>query len=200
MEQADIFPARIRWLAIASGVGSALALFPILYLLYPALLIAGGYIQPRFPITGKWFVWAGAANLWPVVVLYDVMMFQDLWGKTKSPELMVLTFPVTTVLLVWCSVELVRDGVKRVHARRSTPPTEPHPVSLGVWILAVVLNLLLAWSTLGWVLAAIRYGSPGNFYSSLAMSVVQALTIVAFDISLMWRVAKLRQLRRIRNP
>ena len=106
MEQTDIFSARIRWLAIATGVASALALFPILFLLYPALLIAGGYIQPRFPITGKWFVWAGAVNLWPVVVLYDAMMFQDLWGKTKSPELMVLTFPVTTVLLLWCSVEL----------------------------------------------------------------------------------------------
>jgi hypothetical protein len=199
MEQADIFSARIRWLAIATGVASALALFPILDLLYPALLIAGGYIQPRFPITGKWLVWAGAANLWPVVMVYDVMMFQDLWGKTKSPELMVLTFPVATVALMWCSVELVRDGVKRVHARRSIPPTEPHPVSLGAWILGVVLNLLLGWSTLGWVLAPSGYRSPGNFYSALAMSLVLALTIVAFDISLIWRVAMARRLRRIRN-
>jgi hypothetical protein len=196
MEQTDISPRRIRWLAIATGVASALALFPILDLLFPALIIIGAVYQPRFPTTGKWFVWASAANLWPVVIVYDVMMFQDLWGKTKSPELMVLTFPGTTALLTWCSVELVRDGLKRVHARRSF---EPHPVSLSVWILAMALNLLLGWSTLGWVRAPSQYRSPGNFYSALAMSVVLDLTVVAFDISLIWRVVKTRRLRRIRN-
>ncbi|MGB8730990.1 MAG: hypothetical protein WCC99_07070 [Candidatus Sulfotelmatobacter sp.] len=100
MEQTDIFSDRIRRLAIATGIASALALFPILFLLYPALLIVGGMIHPRYPTTGKWFVWMGAASLWPVVIVYDVMMFQDLWGRTKSPEYMVLAFPVTTVLLM----------------------------------------------------------------------------------------------------
>jgi hypothetical protein len=49
MEQTAIFSPRIRWVAIATGVASGLALFPILFFLYPGLLIAGGYIQPRFP-------------------------------------------------------------------------------------------------------------------------------------------------------
>ena len=49
MGQIDIFPERLRWVAIATGAASALALFPILFLLYPALLIVGGIIQPSFP-------------------------------------------------------------------------------------------------------------------------------------------------------
>jgi hypothetical protein len=44
MEQTDIFSERIRRLAIATGIVSALALFPIFFLLYPALLIVGGMI------------------------------------------------------------------------------------------------------------------------------------------------------------
>ncbi len=195
MEQTDIFSSRIRWLAIATGVASALALFPILFLLYPALLIAGGLMQARFPTTGKWLVWAGAANLWPVVIVYDVMMFPNPWGQTKDPVIMVVQFAATTLLLTWCSVELVADGLKRIRVLRSTQPTEPHPVSLGVWILAVVLNLLLVQSTLGWALAPSGYRSPGNFYSTLATSLVLDLTIVAFDISLIWRVAEARRLR-----
>lgn len=200
MEQTGLFSARIRWLAIATGIASALALFPIFYILYPALLIAGGYIQARFPITGKWFVWAGAANLWPAVLVYDVMMFPNPWGQTKEPAIMVVPFAATTLLLTWCSAELVVDGIKRIRALRSTPPTEPHPLSLSVWILAVVLNLLLGWSTLGWVLTPSQYRSPDNFYSTLAMSLTLDLTIVAFDFSLIWRVAKGSRLRRIRNP
>jgi hypothetical protein len=196
MEKTDIFSARIRWVAVATGVASALALFPILFLLYPALLIAGGLMQPRFPITGKWFVWAGAANLWPVVIVYDVMMFPNPWGQTKDPVIIVVPFAATTLLLTWCSVELVADGLKRMRALRSTPPTGPHPVSLGVWILAVVLNLSSGWSTLGWVLAPSRYRSPGNFYSTLAMSLVQAATVAALDISLISRAVKLRRVLR----
>ena len=200
MEQTVIFSARIRWLAVATGVVSALALFPILFLLYPALLIAGGLMQPRFPTTGKWFVWTGAANLWPVVIVYDVMMFPNPWDQTKDPVIMVVPFAATTLLLTWCSVEFIADGLKRMRSRLSAPTAEPRPVSLGLWIFAVALNILLGWSTLGWVLAPSRYRSAGNFYSTLAMSLVLDLTIVAFDISLIWRVAKTRRLRRITNP
>ena len=51
----------------------ASALLPILFFLYPGLLIVGGIIQPRFPTAGKWFVWVGAASLWVDVIVYDEM-------------------------------------------------------------------------------------------------------------------------------
>jgi len=192
MEQTDIFSERIRRLVIATGVASALALFPILFLLYPALLIVGGMIQPRYPITGKWFVWAGAANLGVVVIMYDAMMSPHPWRQPKSPAYMVLTFWATTVLLIWCSAELIVDGLKRMWTRRSVPPAEPSPVSLGVWILAVVLSLFVGWDVKGWVLESSLRRHPGEFYT-LAMALVQAVIVVAFDISLIWRVVKLRR-------
>ncbi len=69
-------------------------------------------------------------------------------------------------------------------------------MSLGVWILAVVLNVLLGWSTLGWALSPSGYRSPENFYSALVTSLVLDLTIVAFDISLIRRVVKLTRTSR----
>ena len=192
MEQADIFSRKIRRLAIATGVASTLALFPILFLLYPALLIVGGIIQPRFPTTGKWLVWAGAANLGVVVIIYDAMFFQP----SSSPDYMVLTFSAATVLLVWCSVELAADGLRRMRARRSMPPAAPRPVSLGAWIFAVVLNVLVGWEATGWALGPSVYRSSANFYSALAMSLVQAATVVAFDIWLVRQAFNLRRARR----
>ena len=85
MGQIDIFPERLRWVAIATGAASALALFPILFLLYPALLIVGGIIQPRFPSTGRRFVWAGALLLGPVLIMYDVMILRDAFSYTSTP-------------------------------------------------------------------------------------------------------------------
>jgi hypothetical protein len=192
MEQTDIFSPRIRWLAVATGVAAAFALLPILFFLYPGLLIVGGIIQPRFPTAGKWFVWVGAASLWVDVIVYDEMMFQDLRGQTKSPQYMVLTFLATTVLLTWCSVELIADGLKRIRARRSMPPAEPRPVSRGVWSFAVVLNLFLGWVAANWVLAPIRYPHATSFYT-LTMALLQALPVVALDISLIRTVVRLRR-------
>lgn len=194
MEQTDTFSERIRRLAIATGVAAALALLPILAFLYPALLIAGGIIQPRFPTAGKWFVWAGAANLAVVVISYDLMMSPHPWRQPKSPAYMVLTFWATTVLLVWCSAELIVDGLKRIRAWRSMPPAEPQPVSLGIWILAVVLNLIICKEAAGWLLAPSWHRPPVDVYT-LGMPLVQAVIVVAFDISLMRRVVKLRRAR-----
>jgi hypothetical protein len=195
MEQTDVLPERIRRLAIATGIASALALFPIFFLLFPALLIVGGMIQPRYPSTGKWFVWAGAANLGVVVAMYDAMMFPHPWRQPKYPVYMVLVFSVTTVLLVWCSAELIVDGLRRMWARRSVPPPEPRPVSLGVWILAVALSLFVGWDVTGWVQDPSRYRHTDIFYT-LALAMVQAVIVVTFDISLMRRVVKLRRARR----
>jgi hypothetical protein len=192
MEQTAIFSRRIRWVAIATGVASGLALFPIFFFLYPGLLIVGGYIQPRFPTIGKWFVWVGAASLWVDVIVYDEMMFQDLRGQTKSPEYMVLPFSATTVLLTWCSVELIADGLKRIRARRSMPPAEPRPVSPGLWSFAAVLNLFLGWVAANWVLAPSQYRHATSFYTS-TIPLLQALPVVALDISLIRTVVKLRR-------
>jgi uncharacterized membrane protein len=137
-------------------------------------------------------VWAGAANLGVVVVMYDEMMFPYPWRQPKYSEYMMLTFSVTTALLAWLSMELIVEGLRRMWARYSVPPAEPRPVSLGVWILAVVLSLFVCWDAKGWVLESSLRRHDGESYT-LAMAMVQAVIVVAFDISLIRRIVKLRR-------
>jgi len=195
MEQTDILPERIRRLAIATGIASALALFPIFFLLYTALLIVGGAIQPRYPIAGKWLVWAAVANLGVVVVSYDAMMSPHPWRQPTSPAYMVLTFWATTALLIWCSAELTVDGLRRIWGRRSMPPRAPRPAGPGAWILAVVLTLFVGWNAKGWLLEPSRFRNPDIFYT-LGLAIVQAVIVAAFDISLIRRVPRLRSASR----
>ena len=198
MEQTAIFSRRIRWLAVGTGVASALAFVPILLLLYPTLLIAGGIIQDRYPSVGRWFVWAGAASLWVAVIRFDAMMFLHPW---RHLDYMVLTFAATTVLLTWCSVELVADALKRMRVRTSMPLAKPRPISRGVWIFAVVLNLLVCWEVAVGVLPP-NWDRYSVIFYNLTMLLMLLLkqgiiVVVAFDIFLIGRIVKLRRVRRV---
>lgn len=192
-EQADILPRRIRWLAIATGVAASLALFPALLLFNPVLLTGGGIIQRRFPNAGKWLMWAGAAQLSVLLITYDVLFFPH---PLPNPSYMRLTFSVATILVIWCDVEFVVDGLKRILAQRSMPPAEPRAVGRVEWIFAVIFSLLASWET-AWAPYAYRHSGS---LSALAMPLVQAAIVVAFDISLMRRVAGIKRARRGEEP
>jgi hypothetical protein len=193
VKESELFSRRVRWLAIATGVVSALALFPVWFLLPPMFLIAGGIIQSRFTTAGRWLVWAGAAAVGPITFMYDAMLFPH---SGLQPQYMAVAFSASTVLLIWCYAELVIDGVRRIRARRSTSPTAPRPVSPGAWILAVVLSLFVGWNSVRWVLAPAPSGyfHSGLFYP-LTTFLVEAGVVVAFDISLIRKAAKLRRAR-----
>lgn len=193
MEQIDVFSGRIRGLAIATGVASALALLPILDLLYPALLIAGGVSQPRFPNTGRWLVWGGAAELWVILITYDVFVIFP--HPRSQPLLMTVPFSAATVLLLWCSAELIADGVKRLRARRSSPRALPSPVGWGAWIVAAVLNFLIVWSAYGmasWRRHPDTPGLPDNGFYSFGWLLVTGVIAIAFDVSLITKVLEMR--------
>jgi hypothetical protein len=192
MEQTEIFPRRIRGLAIATGIASGFALFPALLLQYPALLIVGGIIQPRFPSTGRWFVWAGAIVLGPVLVTYDVMLFPH---PFLQPGLVGLTFPAATILLVWCCAELVVDGLARMRARRSPPPAETQPVGWVAWIVAVALSLWIGRGLYGFLSgyhSGDHHVTPSVLVAA-AMTLPLVVIVVAFDIWLISRSIKLRR-------
>jgi hypothetical protein len=196
MEGPNIFPSRLRWLAIATGIASALALFPILFLLYPALLIAGGIIQPRFPSTGKWLVWAGAAMLGVPLSVYDSMLFVHPEGR--APLIMTLTFPPATILLAWCYAELIGDSVKRLRVRSSIRPAEPRPIGGGPWALAGLLIFYMAWDLgglAGWYRGLNDHHLDAGARIAISMHLVMLLVVVVFDISLASRVAKLQKAR-----
>jgi len=192
MEQTNIFPKRIRGLAVATGVASAFALFPALLLQYPVLLIVGGIIQARFPTTGRWLVWAGALCLGPVLITYDVMLFPHPFVK---PGYVALTFPAATILLVWCYAELVFDGLARMRARHSLPCAETHQVGWGPWIVAVALNLWIGRGVYGFVSgyhSGDHHVTPSVLVAA-AMTLPLVVIVVAFDIWLMSRTIKVRR-------
>jgi hypothetical protein len=195
MEQTAIFSQRIRWLAIVTGIASGVALFPILFLFYPILMIGGGIMQPRYPTAGKWLVWAGAGNLWIVLIEYDATMFPHPW-RLSAPEFMVLLFAAATALLAWCSVELIADALTRMRLRSTLPRTGTLPVSRGLWVLLAALNLMVGWAAVGLALPSRVYSGSANFYSTLATSLGQIATVMALDVSLARRVVKLRRARR----
>ena len=113
-EETMVFSKRARRVAIWTGVVSAVALLPIFFLLYPALLIVGGIIQPRFPMIGRVLSWIGVAALWTVFVSYDVHVL--LPDPSGAPVYMMLSFLASEVLLAWCSMELIRDAVSEVRS------------------------------------------------------------------------------------
>lgn len=178
----DIFSRRIRWVAIATGVAASLALFPALLLFEPALMVVGGIIQSRFPRAGKWFIWAGAAELMVVLTTYDVLLFPH---PLVDHLYWTLTFSGSTILVIWCCAELVINGLKRMHARRSMTPAELSPVTKVEWIVAIVITVLSCWRAV----ETARAFDHSNSLSTLGVPLVQAVIVVAFDISLMRRVS-----------
>lgn len=196
MEEPNIFPRRVRGVAIATAIASALALFPILFLQYPAILIVGGIIQPRFPTTGKWLVWAGAVMLGPTLILYDWMLFVHPEGR--APLNMTLTFPAATVLLLWCYAELVIDGVKRLRSPDPGPPAAPRRIGWGLGAFAAFLTLYMTWDAgrlIGWYSGLTDRHLDAGARVAVSSQLFMLLIVVAFDISLVSRAIKVRKLR-----
>jgi hypothetical protein len=197
MEQCDVFSRKIRWLAIAVGLSAAALscfLSPLAAVI-PALLPLGASVQPSLRNPGKrivkWFIWAWALGWSPYsVVISFLLLLNNLPHGNYFVTLRVLS-TVSAMLILWWDIELIVDGARRIRIWRSTPVQEPGPVSLGLWIFAVALNLWIGW---GLVRIISIYHGAGDLYA-LAMSMVLAVVVVAFDIYLTWRVVKLRRAR-----
>jgi hypothetical protein len=195
MEQDDVFSSRIRWLAVAIGLSTA-ALFYFLSPLaaIPALLPLSAALQPRLSDPGKrfvkWLIWVWAAGWTPELVLLAVLYFPR-YVDFVIPSLSSL-IAASALISLWLDVELIVDGIKRIRIWRSAPPKELRPVARSLWVLAIFLSLWVGWGllrTLG------MYHGYGDLLA-LIMSMVEAIAVVAFDISLIRRVVKLGHTRR----
>ncbi len=195
MEQHDVFSRKIRWLAIAVGL-SASALFCFLSpvaAFVPALLPLGAALQPSLADPGirivKCFIWAWALGWSPgLVVTSFLMLLYNLPHARYFVVLRVLS-TVSALLILWWDIELIVDGTRRIRMWRSAPVQEPRPVSWGLWIFAVALNLWVGW---GLTNVISIYHGAGDLYM-LVMSMVEAVIVVAFDAYMTWRVVKLRR-------
>jgi hypothetical protein len=198
MEQSDVFSRKIRWLAIAVGL-SAAALFCFLSpvaALVPALLPLGAALQPSLPDPGKqivkWFIWVWAFGWSQGLAVLSFLMLNNTFPRTHYFVVLRVLSTLSALLILWWDIELIIDGVRRIQIWRSAPVQEPRPVSLGLWMFAVALNLWMGGGLVGMI--SIYRSVAGETYA-LAMSIVEALIVVAFDVYLTWRVAKLRRAR-----
>ena len=198
MEQHDVFSTKIRWLAIAVGVSAAAVscfLSPLAALV-PALLPLGAALQPSLPDPGKrivkWFIWAWALGWSPYLVGIGFLLLLNRLPQAHYFVVLRVLSTVSALLILWWDIELIVDGARRIRMWRSAPAQEPRPVGLGLWVLAVALNLWVGW---GLVNIISIYHGVGDLYM-LLMSLVLAVIVVAFDIYLSWRVVKLRRARR----
>jgi hypothetical protein len=199
MEPHDVFSRRIRWLAVAVGLSAAaLSCFlSPLAALVPALLPLGAALQPSLPDPGKrivkWFIWAWALVWSPFLVGTSFVVLPENLPHTRYFVVLRVLSTVSVLLTLWWDVELMVDGARRIRIWRSDPVQEPRPVSWGLWIFAIALNLWVGW---GLVNVISIYHGAGDLYM-LVMSIVEALIVVAFDIYLTWRVVKLRRVSQL---
>jgi hypothetical protein len=199
MLEHDVFSRKIRWLAIAVGL-SAAALFcfwsPIAVFV-PALLPLSAALQPNLSDLGKriakWFIWAWALGWSPGLVVTSVLMLRGNLPHSRYFVVLRVLSTLSALLILWWDVELIVDGTRRIRMWRSAPSQEPRPVSLGLWIFAVALNLWIGW---GLVNVISIYHGVGDLLT-LGLSIIEAVIVVAFDAYLTWRVVKLRQTRRV---
>ena len=198
MEPHDVFSRRMRWLAIAVGLSAAAPSYFLspLAALVPAFLPLGAALQPSLPDPGKrivkWFIWAWALGWSPYLVGIGFLLLLNRLPQAHYFVVLRVLSTVSALLILWWDIELIVDGARRIRMWRSAPAQEPRPVGLGLWILAVALNLWVGW---GLVNIISIYHGVGDLYM-LLMSLVLAVIVVAFDIYLTWRVAKLRRARR----
>jgi hypothetical protein len=198
MEQSDVFSRKIRWLAIVVGL-SASTLFCFLSPLaafIPALLPLAAALQPSLPDPGKrivkWFMWVWAFGWSQGLVVLSFLMLNYL-PRTRHFVILIVLSSISALLILWWDIELIVDGVRRIQIWRSAAVQEPLPVSLGLWMCAIALNLWLGWGLIG--IISTYHGDAGGIYA-LAMAMVEAAIVIVFDGYLAWRVVKLRQARR----
>jgi len=83
------------------------ALMPIVFVANPAILIVGGALQPQFPGAGRWLACVGIAEIWVVLMTYQIHILILLRHPLEQPRRMVVVFTIATVLLAWTTIELL---------------------------------------------------------------------------------------------
>jgi hypothetical protein len=107
--------AKLRWIAAGTGLVTISGLaITWLYLPFPVLLILGAAIAGRWPRTGRWLMWVGAAVLSLFLLpTYIVLLPENHFVYT---DLIILLIDIgwvgTVVLLPLCDVVLFIDAFK----------------------------------------------------------------------------------------
>lgn len=123
--QNRILPSRLRWLAVAAGCVSGIALVSFVALAaFGILPIVGAAIQGRIPRVERMVLYVGAAALIYLVVPFGLIVLRDTI-KTGFFRLdfvaltLTLAWILSPPLVIWCNVALVAEAVRERRTRRA---------------------------------------------------------------------------------
>lgn len=191
-------PYRVRGVAIAAGcVAGIFFMFQsLLAPIFSAPLILGVLVQPRSPHLGRWLIWVGAVVLSCLTLFLSIgivlggIRYFDSMGVTVY-----LVSVATTILVTWCDVELILDAVKQTRTARIIKPRSTLVGEALAWLAAIGLS---AWVFPGilWNLRAPPPDYPrASYLINLALSLPIQFVVIAFDVWLIIRAAKMRRAR-----
>ena len=120
-----ILSSRLRWLALAAGCVSGIALvsFGVLSV-FGLLPMVGAAIQRRMPRVGRWVLYVGAALLTYLVVPFGMVALRETIKTGFFPfdfvaVTLTLAWLLSPALVIWCDVALVVEAVRERRTRRS---------------------------------------------------------------------------------
>jgi hypothetical protein len=130
----SVVSRRVRWFAIATGllIGAAGALgLGAMFVLYPAFLVLGAIIQPRFRQLGRGLICFGAllVTFW----VFDIG-FLAVRERHSGDRLVFVLSMASVLLVILCDLAIVREELKIRHISAST----------NNWIQSSIALLLIA--------------------------------------------------------
>ena len=116
-QSAEIVPAKIRLLSIATGCFTAIGgslVVGVLFSIPPIILILGAIAQPYLRVIGRWLIGVGAVLLSLEVLVFVVVIPEGIRLLRLYHDrnfVGTLSFSIASVLLVaWCDVALIVDA------------------------------------------------------------------------------------------
>jgi hypothetical protein len=186
---AGVVSAKVRWLAIAAGCSAAsfgVAGFGLCF------LILGAAIQPRAPITARWLMWIGAllltlleVSLAPEMILEGAKLLRSGHGTEGAPAYGLLLY-LSTILVIWCDVALVMDGLRRRGSQWVRGSLD--------WVVWIVASALSTWCVLTSTSATHAYWRLGGLRPDIVLAQVGFdAVILVFDLALIVHAIRTRR-------
>ena len=122
-ERALVFPARVRWLAVAAGCLSGLSgslVYGIEFAIAPLILVLGTLLQPYSPRPGRYLTrvaaFFGSFFVGVLLAPISVSLIRVLGLHLDSSSLTLFCLSLTSVLVVsWLDIELIAEAVRAGH-------------------------------------------------------------------------------------
>lgn len=176
-------PSKIRWLAVATIIVTAVATFAVGGEFFTIPLILGVITEKWTPRRGRWLMWVGAAYLTVTALQMEVVIFPEIIAESRAYHHIAGLGPIfiaSILLITCCDVMLLIDAMKR-RERAIQRTGLPSVADLIVWISALLFSVYAFWS-MPFLVQAYRHGFDRHDILITGWALI--LIAVWFDIAL----------------